>query len=409
MDIYLVGGAVRDQLLDRPVLERDWVVVGATPEQLLSQGFQAVGKDFPVFLHPESKEEYALARTERKTSPGYTGFQFHTSTDVSLEEDLKRRDLTINAMAVDSEDRLIDPYGGERDIQNRLLRHVSDAFAEDPVRILRIARFAARYHYLGFTIADETLTLMKTMVDNNEVDHLVAERFWKEMSRALQEHSPHIFIETLRACGALQRLIPEIDNLWGVPQPPKHHPEIDCGIHTMMALQQSTQLSQKGEVRFATLVHDLGKATTPDDILPSHHGHEQRGVKLIQDLCERLTVPNDYRDLAIAVSEYHTHCHRVKELSPKKLLKTLESLDAFRRPERLKDFLLACEADARGRTGFENRHYDQVTYFQEAQSLCQNITAALVDKEKHQGAAIGEEIHRLRIKALKEFKDHQCV
>lgn len=406
MEIFLVGGAVRDQLLELPVKERDWVVVGASPEELSNQGFKPIGKDFPVFLHPTTKEEYALARTERKTGHGYTGFQFHTAPDVTLEQDLQRRDLTINAMAVNANDQLVDPYGGERDLQTRVLRHVSKAFSEDPVRILRVARFAARFHHLGFTVASETMTLMQSMVNNGEVDHLVAERVWKEMAKALTEPSPHIFFSCLRECGALARLLPEIENLYGVPQPPKHHPEIDCGVHTMMALQQAVLLTDKPQVRFATLVHDLGKATTPKDVLPRHIGHEQRGVDLIKDLCSRLAIPNDCRDLAVMVSAYHTHCHRAQELTAKKLLETLENIDAFRRPERFADFLISCEADARGRTGFENRNYPQKTYFQQALQICQEIGSNQVDREKFTGPKIGEQIRRLRIRSLDEFRNH---
>lgn len=404
MEIFLVGGAVRDQLLDLPIKERDWVVVGANPQQLLDQGFNPVGKDFPVFLHPTTKEEYALARTERKTAPGYTGFECYAAADVTLEQDLQRRDLTINAMAINNNNQLIDPYGGAQDIEQKVLRHVSEAFAEDPVRILRTARFAARYHHLGFRIAPETMALMQSMVDAGEVDHLVAERVWKELSRALGEQSPQVFIEVLRNCGALKKLMPEIDNLFGVPQPPKHHPEIDCGIHTLMSLEQAANLSADPEVRFATLMHDLGKATTPADILPSHHGHEQRGIDLIKTLCQRLAVPNNYRDLAIAVSKYHTHCHRALELTTKKLLATLEALDAFRRPQQFRQFLIACEADARGRTGFENRDYSQADYFQQALAISQSITSAQVNQEKFKGAEIGAELHRLRIKALEPHR-----
>lgn len=404
MEVFLVGGAVRDKLMNYPCHEQDWVVVGATPEELQAQGFIPVGKDFPVFLHPQTKDEYALARTERKTGPGYTGFEFYAAPDVSLEQDLARRDLTINALAMDEVGEIIDPYGGRRDIEQRKLRHVSESFREDPVRILRVARFAARYHHLGFTVADETLGLMREMVDSCEVDYLVSERVWKEMSRALGEASPAVFFEALRDCGALQRLLPEIANLYGVPQPPKHHPEIDCGVHTMMALEQATRLSDKITVRFATLVHDLGKATTPKDILPRHIGHEQRSLDLIRGLCERLAVPNAFRELALAVAKYHTHCHRVKELKVTTLLATLEALDAFRRPERFEEFLLCCQADARGRTGFENRDYSQTAYFREALARCQDVTSDQVDADKFKGKAFGEQLHRLRLETLKPMK-----
>lgn len=408
MQVFLVGGAVRDKLLNYPTHERDWVVVGARPEELHNLGFLPVGKDFPVFLHPETKEEYALARTERKTGPGYTGFEFYAAPDVSLEQDLARRDLTINALAMNEAGELIDPYGGRRDLEARTLRHVSDSFREDPVRILRVARFAARYQHLGFSIADETMQLMREMVDCGEVDHLVPERVWKEMSRALGEASPEVFFEVLRQCGALERLLPEIANLYGVPQPPKHHPEIDCGVHTMLALQQACRLSDKPTVRFGTLVHDLGKAGTPPDVLPGHHGHEQRGLPLIRELCQRLAIPNTYRDLGLMVAKFHTHCHRVKELKATTLLQTLESLDAFRRPDRFEEFLLCCEADARGRTGFEDRDYSQVDYFREALARCSQVSAADVDSREFQGKAFGEELHRLRLAALSPLRKAQA-
>jgi tRNA nucleotidyltransferase (CCA-adding enzyme) len=404
MQVFLVGGAVRDKLMNYPNQERDWVVVGARPEELQAQGFLPVGKDFPVFLHPETKEEYALARTERKIGPGYTGFECYAAPDVTLEQDLARRDLTINALAMNEAGEIIDPYGGQRDIEQRKLRHVSDSFREDPVRILRVARFAARYHQRGFTVAAETLNLMREMVTSGEVDHLVPERVWKEMVRALGEANPEVFFAVLRECGALDRLLPEIANLYGVPQPPQHHPEIDCGVHTMLALQQACKLSDKATVRFATLVHDLGKATTPQHILPRHIGHEERSLNLIKKLCQRLAIPNAFCALALAVAKYHTHCHRVKELKTTTLLHTLEALDAFRRPERFGDFLLSCEADARGRTGFENRDYSQVAYFREALACCQRVTADQVDPERFQGKAFGEELHRLRLAALKPMR-----
>lgn len=405
MQIYLVGGAVRDMLMDYPSHERDWVVVGATPEELKDKGFVPVGKDFPVFLHPETKEEYALARTERKTGRGYTGFQFHAAPDVSLEQDLARRDLTINALAMDEGGDVIDPYGGRRDLEQRLLRHVSDSFREDPVRILRLARFAARYHHLEFRVADETTELMRQMVNSGEVDYLVPERVWKEMCRALEEANPEVFFAVLRNCGALERLLPEIAGLYGVPQPPRHHPEIDCGVHTMMSLQQATRLSDKTTVRFATLVHDLGKATTPKDVLPRHIGHEERSVDLVRNLCERLAIPNAYRDLALLVAKYHTHCHRVRELKASTLLRTLEALDAFRRPERFEEFLLCCKADARGRTGLEDRDYPQVDYFREALARSSRITARQVDRERFKGKAFGEELHRMRRAELQSMRN----
>lgn len=409
MDIYLVGGAVRDELLGLPVSERDWVVVGATPAELEAQGYKAVGKDFPVFLHPESHEEYALARTERKTGPGYTGFEFHAAADVTLEDDLRRRDLTINAIAKNAAGELVDPYGGQEDLQARRLRHVSDSFAEDPVRILRVARFAARFAHLGFTVADDTRALMAAMVDNGEVNHLVAERVWKEMSRALAEPSPPVFFQVLRECGALKVILPEIEALYGVPQPPKHHPEIDCGVHTLLALEQATKLSDSTLVRFATLVHDLGKAETPADILPRHIGHESRSLPLIENLCRRLAVPNDHRDLAIMVAKYHTHCHRVREMKASTLVKTLEALDVFRRPERFEQFLLCCEADARGRTGLEDRDYSQTDYFRQAHARCRAVTAAEIDPEKFHGKAFGEELHRRRVAAVKTLMESAAL
>lgn len=404
MKVYLVGGAVRDKLMNYPCHEMDWVVVGARPAELEAQGYIPVGKDFPVFLHPESKEEYALARTERKIGPGYTGFEFHAAPDVTLEEDLLRRDLTINAMAMDGDGQIIDPYGGMQDLEEGLLRHVSDAFREDPVRILRVARFAARYHHRGFRVAKETLSLMAEMVDSGEADHLVAERVWREMSQALSEANPEIFFQVLRDCSALKRILPEVDALFGVPQPAKYHPEIDTGVHTMMALQQAVKLSDKVTVRFAVLVHDLGKATTPADMLPRHIAHEEHGLPLIRQLCERLAVPNAHRDLALMVSKYHTHCHRAHELRPNTILKTLEAMDAFRRPDRFEEFLLCCEADARGRAGLEDRKYDQADYFRAALTLASSVSPAQVDASRFAGKAFGEELRRLRLEALRDLR-----
>lgn len=404
MEIFLVGGAVRDKLLGRAVTEKDWVVVGATPEQMLALGYQPVGKDFPVFLHPQTKEEYALARTERKTAPGYTGFQFYAAEDVTLEQDLIRRDLTINAMAENTAGELIDPFGGKADLRDRVLRHVSPAFAEDPVRILRIARFAARYHHLGFSVAAETLHLMRAMVESGEVDHLVAERVWKEMSRALQETTPGVFFSTLRDCGALARILPEVDALFGVPQRPEYHPEVDTGVHTLMALEQACRLSPSVDVRFAVLLHDLGKGTTPVEEWPRHHDHEQRSLPLVKAVCQRLAAPKTARDLALAVAEFHTHCHRVLELNPATLVKTLEKLDAFRRPQRFAEFLLCCEADARGRTGLENRDYPQTEYFAGALRACMQVSVAELMENGLSGAALGQALHRGRINAVKHFQ-----
>lgn len=404
MKTYLVGGAVRDKLLGRAVSERDWVVVGSSPEQMVASGFTPVGQDFPVFLHPQTKEEYALARTERKTGKGYGGFSFYCGDEVTLEDDLIRRDLTINAMAEDDNGHIIDPYNGQQDLSDRLLRHVSAAFAEDPVRILRIARFAARYHALGFRVADETIALMQTMVANGEVDHLVAERVWKETERALGEPHPEIFIEVLRACNALNRLFPEIDALFGVPQTALHHPEIDTGVHTLMSLQQAVKLSNSTCVRFATLLHDLGKAKTPPEEWPRHIAHEDRSLPLVKKLCEQIAAPKEYKDLALMVAQWHTHCHRALELKPATILKVLQSNDAFRRPERFQQFLLCCEADARGRTGFENRAYPQADCFRAALKAAQAIDITAIQQGGFSGKAFGDEVNRRRLQNLLQLK-----
>ena len=405
MKIYLVGGAVRDKLLGRPVTEKDWVVVGSNPEQMAAAGYTAVGKDFPVFLHPHTKEEYALARTERKTGQGYGGFSFYCGEEITLEDDLIRRDLTINAMAEDEQGNLIDPYGGQQDLQQRWLRHVSPAFAEDPVRILRIARFAARYHGLGFRVAPETLALMQQMVVAGEVDHLVAERVWKETQRALGEPHPDIFIQVLRDCGALARLMPEVDALFGVPQTAIHHPEIDTGVHTLMCLQQAAKLSPDPLVRFATLVHDLGKGATPPAEWPRHIAHEARSLPLVRQLCDRLTAPKDYKELGLLVAEFHTHCHRALELTPATLLKTIQRLDALRRPERFELFLLCCEADARGRTGFEQRDYPQADYLRQALQLCQAVSSRDLVAQGLTGQALGDALNQNRLQQLKKLKE----
>lgn len=400
MQVYLVGGAVRDKHLGLPVQDRDWVVVGATPQEMEAQGYQRVGKDFPVFLHPQTKEEYALARTERKTAPGYAGFVFHAAPDVTLEDDLRRRDLTINAMAESASGELIDPFGGLRDLQNGMLRHVSPAFVEDPVRILRIARFAARFASRGFRVADDTGALMRSMVDNGEVDALVPERVWQELERALGEEQPPSFFEVLRACGALKKLFPEIDRLWGVPQPEKHHPEIDTGVHVMMVLQQAALLSRDTRTRFAALVHDLGKGTTPREEWPRHINHEERGVSLVQELCKRFAVPNDYRELGVLVCRYHLHFHRAAELRAMTLLKTLEALDAFRRPERFEQFLLACIADSRGRTGYEHRDVPQADIFRTARNAAAGVDVQPLLQRGLQGAAIAQALQRERSRAI---------
>ena len=400
MEIYLVGGAVRDKLLGMAVKDRDWVVVGATPEEMTTHGYKMVGADFPVFLHPDTKEEYALARTERKSGRGYKGFTVYAGADVTLEQDLARRDLTINAMAEDSAGRLFDPFHGAADLKRGILRHVSPAFAEDPLRVLRVARFAARF---GYPVAPETLALMQTIVAAGEMETLVAERVWSEMERALGEKQPVRFFEVLRECGALQRLLPELDALFGVPQPPEHHPEIDTGVHTFMVLAQAARLSPDPRVRFAALVHDLGKGATPAAQWPKHHGHEQRSVALVRAVCERLRVPNEFRDLAVLVARYHAHCHRAAELRDDTLLETLEALDAFRRPERVEAFVLACEADARGRTGYEDRLYPQADIFRRAFDAARAVdTAALAAGRS--GAQIGVAIHTARIGAIRKIR-----
>jgi tRNA nucleotidyltransferase (CCA-adding enzyme) len=404
MEIYLVGGAVRDELLGRPVSERDWVVVGATPDDLLAHGYRPVGKDFPVFLHPHTHEEYALARTERKTGPGYHGFSFHTTPDVTLEDDLQRRDLTINAMARDTQGRLIDPYHGSRDLEGRWLRHVSPAFAEDPVRIPRLARFTARYAPLGFRIAPETLDLMRAIVASGEVDHLVPERVWAETVRALSEPCPGRFIETLRDCGALARIFPELDRLFGVPQPPLHHPEIDTGVHTLMALEQAVRLEADAVTRFAVLVHDLGKGTTPPDQWPRHLGHEQRGADLVRSLCQRLRIPNMYRELGVLTARLHTHCHRALELRPKTLLGTLQGLDALRKPQRFEQFLVACEADARGRLGLEKRDYPQANFMRRVYQAAAGTPVQPLLQRGLTGLALAEALNRDRLAAITEAR-----
>lgn len=402
MKVYLVGGAVRDKLLGLPVQDRDYVVVGATPEEMVAQGFKPVGSDFPVFLHPQTKAEYALARTERKSGRGYKGFTVYSAPDVTLEDDLRRRDLTVNAMAEDEAGQLVDPFGGAADLRERVLRHVSPAFAEDPVRVLRVARFAARFADRGFRVADETVVLMREIVAAGEVDHLVAERVWAELERALGERTPVKFFEVLRDCGALAKLFPEVEALFGVPQPEQHHPEIDTGVHTFMVLTVAARLSPEPMVRFAALTHDLGKGTTPKAQWPKHIGHEERGVALVRALCQRFRVPNDYRDLAVLVSRFHLHCHRALELRPSTLLETLEGLDVFRRPERLEQFLLACEADFRGRTGYEERPYPQVERFRHAFEAARAVDAAGIAAAVTQsgGKDIGEKIRQARITAV---------
>ena len=404
MECYIVGGAVRDALLGRPVHDHDWVVVGATPQQMADRGFLPVGKDFPVFLHPETREEYALARTERKSGRGYHGFTFHTSPDVTLEQDLARRDLTINAIAQAEDGSLIDPFGGQHDLRLRVLRHVTDAFREDPVRILRVARFAARF--CEFHVAAETLQLMREMVDEGEADHLVPERVWQELARGLMEQRPSRMFEVLRACGALARILPEVDRLWGVPQRADHHPEVDTGVHNMMVLDMSARLAAPLAVRFACLTHDLGKGTTPREVLPRHIGHEQRSAALLKTVCNRLRVPNDCRELADVVAREHGNIHRSGEFGAAALVRLLERCDAFRKPQRFELVLLACECDARGRLGMEERPYPQrdrlLRALQAARSVDTALIAAEASREGLRGDRIGERIQQARMEAVRD-------
>ncbi len=401
LEVYLVGGAVRDRLLDLPVKDRDWVVVGATPEEMVERGFKPVGRDFPVFLHPVTHEEYALARTERKTGPGYKGFAFHAAPDVTLEEDLRRRDLTINAMAMTPAGELVDPFGGAEDLRQGLLRHVSPAFAEDPVRILRVARFAARYAPYGFRVAHGTHRLMRQMVEDGEVDALVPERVWAETEWALAEPRPSRFFEVLRACGALARIFPEIDALFGVPQPEAPHPERDTGVHALLALDAAARLTPDTQVRFAALTHDLGKGATPPDQWPRHIGHEERSAALVEGMCRRLKTPNGYRELAVLCARYHGTCHRAQALRPGTLLKVLEALDAFRRPARLEQFLLACEADHRGRQGRDAEPYPQAGVFRRAFDAARAVDPAPLVARGLKGESIRQELTRQRVEAIK--------
>lgn len=401
MKIYKVGGAVRDKLLGLPVKDVDWVVVGTTPEEMTALGYRPVGRDFPVFLHPDSHEEYALARTERKTAPGYKGFSFNASPEVTLEEDLRRRDVTINAMAEDENGVIIDPYNGRADLETGILRHVSEAFVEDPLRVLRVARFAARF---GFRIADETQALMLAISDSGELQALTPERVWMELERALGEDRASVFFRVLKDCDALAVLFPEIDRLFGVPQPERHHPEIDTGIHTLMVLERACLMTADTRIRFAALVHDLGKGTTPKDRLPGHPSHEERGVKLIEKLCQRYRIPNRYRELAVIVSRYHLDCHRITEMRADTILKKLEGMDAFRRPDRFDDFLIACEADARGRKGFEDRDYPQAVYFRAMLDAAIAADSGSVDKEGLDGKEIAKAIRALRVDRIREAK-----
>lgn len=405
MRSYIVGGAVRDRLLGLPVQDRDWVVVGTTPEAMLAEGYTAVGADFPVFLHPQTKEEYALARTERKTAPGYRGFEVHAAPEVTLEQDLQRRDLTINAMAEESDGGLVDPWGGGPDLEAKLLRHVSPAFAEDPVRILRVARFAARF--ADFTVAPETAALMRGMVAAGEVDALVPERVWREVSRGLMERAPSRMFEVLRGCGALARVLPEVDRLFGVPQRADYHPEVDTGVHLMMVLDMAARLGASLAVRYACLGHDLGKGTTPADVLPRHTGHEERSVRLVRALSERLRVDNACRALAETTAREHGNIHRSGEFGAAAIVRLLERCDALRRPDRFAELLLACECDARGRLGLEERPYPQRSRLLEALRLTTAIDATAVaeDAAAHglAGPAVGAAIHAARVEALRGF------
>ena len=406
MKIYRVGGAVRDKLLDYPSDENDWVVVGSSPEEMVELGYQPVGQDFPVFINTKSGEEYALARTERKSGHGYQGFAFHTAPDVTLEDDLIRRDLTINAMAEDHDGSIIDPHGGQQDLANKVLRHVSDAFTEDPLRVLRVARFAARYHHLGFSIAAETLQLMTEISASGQLQHLVAERVWKETDRALCERSPDIYIQVLRDCGALALLFPEVEKLFGVAQRADYHPEVDTGIHILMSLQQAARLSDSSPIRFSVLVHDLGKGITPDHVLPSHSGHEARGLPLVKDVCDRLKVPNEHRQLAMVVTEFHLLCHKAFELKPETILKLLKAIGALKSSSRLDDFLTCCEADARGRTGFEDRDYPSSAYLRQAREIVIKTDIADLVEAGISGAEIGLQLSLRQTAALAEFKAH---
>ncbi|MDO9113967.1 MAG: multifunctional CCA addition/repair protein [Polaromonas sp.] len=419
MEIFMVGGAVRDALLGLPVQDHDWVVVGATPDELTALGYLPVGKDFPVFLHPQTREEYALARTERNTARGYRGFAIHAAPDVTLEEDLARRDLTINSIAAPALperagagfeadlEALIDPHGGQRDIRDKILRHVTDAFREDPVRILRLARFAARF--ADFTVAPETLALMREMVEHGEVDALVAERVWQELARGLMEDTPSRMFAVLRDCGALQHLLPEVEKLWGVPQRPEYHPEVDTGVHLMMVLDMAAQLQASLPVRFACLGHDLGKGTTAVELLPRHIGHEERGARLLKGLCARLRVPTECRELAEVVAREHGNIHRSAEFGAAALVRLLERCDAFRKPQRFDEILLACECDARGRLGLENAAYPQRQRLAQALRAAQAVVTASIAEAAQaaglSGPKIGDRIHAARVQALQAWID----
>jgi tRNA nucleotidyltransferase (CCA-adding enzyme) len=405
MQVYLVGGAVRDSLLGLPVRERDWVVVGAARDELVRQNYREVGRDFPVFLHPTTHEEYALARLERKVGPGYRGFEFQSGPEVTLEQDLSRRDLTINAIARTEDGVLIDPFGGQADLEARVLRHVSDSFIEDPVRVLRVARFAARFAALGFRVASDTLELMRAIAASGELDALVAERVWQETEKALGTPNPGVYFTVLREVRALKVIFPEVEALFGVPQPAEWHPEIDTGVHTLMVLHQAARLSPDSAVRFAALVHDLGKGTTPPAHWPRHHGHEERSVTLIERMAARLRIPTGHRELAVIVARYHGNAHRAFELRPQTVLEFLEKADAFRRPERYVQVLTACEADARGRAGFEERPYPQRDYLQAARDAAAAVKLTAADVTQRDGVQIGAQLRAQRQQAIAAVRD----
>jgi len=422
LNTYLVGGAVRDQLLKRAVKDKDYLVVGSSVEQMLSLGYQQVGKDFPVFLHPKTKAEYALARTERKQGQGYTGFSCYFAPDVTIEQDLQRRDLTVNAMAMDNHGEIIDPYNGQNDLNDRILRHVSDAFIEDPLRVLRVARFAARYHKYGFTIADETLDLMREISISGELKSLTPERVWQEMQLSLADGgattdintgNPEVFFQVLQQCGALAELWPDLAMLWGIPNPALWHPEICSGIHTMMVLQQAVLLTQtmtddqadnKTAIRFAALCHDLGKGITPDHLWPSHKGHEKSGLPLVEKICLQLKVPNHYKQLALKVCEFHLHCHKAFELKASTLLNMFNQLDIWRKPEEFDFFLMACKSDFLGRLGFESRPYPQEQYLQAAVSAAREVNAKVFVEQGLKGLAIKEAMAKARLNTIVEIK-----
>jgi tRNA nucleotidyltransferase (CCA-adding enzyme) len=403
MQIYRVGGAVRDQLLGLDLRDTDWVVTGSSPQQMIEAGYRPIGKDFPVFLHPQSNEEYALARTERKVARGYAGFEFHTDPSVTIEQDLARRDLTINAIAEDESGQFIDPYNGREDIQNRVLRHVSPAFVEDPVRVLRVARFAARFAHLGFRVAAETQDVIRQIATDGELEALVPERVWVELKKALNESDPQVFFETLRDCDVLADLFPEVDRLFGVPQTAKYHPEVDTGIHQMMVLKAAARLQLDGDTRFAALCHDFGKADTPADILPGHRGHEQRGIPTVKAFCEKWRVPKAPTELALMTCEYHTHIHRIQEMRPSTILKFFQQVDIFRRPERFEKMTWACLADARGRTDFEDDPYPQAEFARYLAREINQLDLSPITQNQLQGPKMAEVIYDFRLKYLKSL------